>query len=266
VAEACGNGCDDNCDGRVDEGCCTAGDTCECPFTIGADGGVYSGTTSGMGNDYGGGCGGDGAPDVVYRMTLTSTRYVIIDTSGSGFDTVVHVHQGSCGGYENGCDDDGGVSTGSRLEGTLGAGTYYVVVDGYDTYSGSYSLQVTFGAGDTCADPRLVPGPGTYYGDTCYLGEDEEGSCGWFYGQDDVLSLYLPSATTLTLSLAGSSYDTVLYVRSGSCGGSEVECDDDDGPGTTSYISVALAAGWYYVFVDGYDDLSCGEYHLSVSY
>ncbi len=58
----------------------------------------------------------------------------------------------------------------------------------------------------------------------------------------------------LTASLCGSdpNFDTALYIRLGSCRGTEVGCDDDTCM-TQSVVNLSnVAAGNYYIFVDGY--------------
>jgi hypothetical protein len=67
------------------------------------------------------------------------------------------------------------------------------------------------------------------------------------------------------LATLGSSFDTVLYVRSDSCTGDEVECDDDGGDDLDSYIGRDLTAGTYYVFLDGYDEYDAGAFRLEVT-
>lgn len=108
-------------------------------------GGTFTGSTSGRANDYGASCGGAAASaDVVYVFTLSTTRTISADTIGSGYDTVLHIKSGSATGAEVACDDDSAGSLKSRVSVTLGAGTYYLFVDGYSSYaSGSYTLHVT---------------------------------------------------------------------------------------------------------------------------
>jgi len=72
--------------------------------------------------------------------------------------------------------------------------------------------------------------------------------------------------TWVTLETAGTSWDTVLHVRESPCAsGTEVGCDDDGGTGATSRLRVRLAAGTYYVFVDGFSTFAAGAFTLTVS-
>ncbi|MBI5487616.1 MAG: hypothetical protein HY905_09810 [Deltaproteobacteria bacterium] len=121
-------------------------DSCTGVPDIPSTGGCYTSTTSGRANDFTASCGGGAvAPDVVYRLVLTARSRVVADTIGSTFDTVLHIRGISCAtGTEVACNDDvvSGVAGASLIDTTLDAGTYYVVVDGYNTAAGAYTLSV----------------------------------------------------------------------------------------------------------------------------
>ena len=65
-----------------------------------------------------------------------------------------------------------------------------------------------------------------------------------------------PAAGIYTMTTVGSMYDTVLYVRDGSCDGEELACNDDTpGLGLQSRIVVPLTSGQEVViFVDSYGE------------
>ncbi|MBI5486514.1 MAG: hypothetical protein HY905_04205 [Deltaproteobacteria bacterium] len=271
-AEVCGNTCDDDCDGLTNEGCSCTGDTCACTLTVAGAGGTYTGTTSGMANNTSGSCASSACPDVVYSFTPTTTGTWAIDTNGSGFDTVLYVHSAGCPGTQIACDDDSGSGNQSRVLVSLTAGTtYYVFVDGYNGLfgcaSGSYTLHVylSVSGGDTCAAAPAISGAGTWAGDTCALAADYDGTCAGTGGRDAVFAWTAPSAGTWNFDLQYSAYDTVIYVRSASCTGTQVGCDDDYwAVAGASYFSASLSAGLYYVFVDGYGSTDCGAYQLDI--
>jgi len=154
----------------------------------------------------------------------------------------------------------------------MGAGTYYIVVDGFDAAaSGSYNLNVAIGSGDSCTQPRQMGGPGIYSGSTCgYNHNFSAVGCGGAAGVDIVYQLALAEAHTVVFDMCRGStaFDTVLYVRSTSCTtGTQLGCNDDSTtcPASLSYLSLPLAAGTYFVYVDGYSG-GCGLYELGVSY
>ena len=122
----------------------SANENCTTAYVVPATGGLFSGTTTGMVNDYTTStCGASAsAGDAVFRIDLTTTKRVIASTSGSAFDTVLHVHEGMCtSGGESYCDDDGVDALASLIDETLGAGTWYFVVDGWGGYTGDYYFE-----------------------------------------------------------------------------------------------------------------------------
>jgi len=127
---------------------------CSSPIAIPAGGGTFSGATGGS-SGLAGSCGSTGgAPEQVYQWTPSASGTATIQTCGAGtnFDTVLYVRNSPCAtGSElpGGCNDDActnstGLFRASRLTPTVTAGqTYFIVVDGYSTSSGSFTLSVT---------------------------------------------------------------------------------------------------------------------------
>jgi len=111
-----------------------------------------------------------------------------------------------------------------------------------------------------------VTGP-TMTGDTSSYHDDFSPSCGSSGGPDAVYLLDVPMLDSLTLSTAGSSFDTVLALYDQTCGGTALGCNDEDSTGTgTSELTVGhLAAGLYAAVVDGYYSGEAGSYQLTVS-
>jgi hypothetical protein len=119
---------------------------------IPAQGGTFSGTTSGA-SQLAGSCGNSGtSPEVVFQWTPSLSGTATIATCGAGtnFDSVLYLRSGTCAsGSEVGCNDDActnstGLFRASRLTPTVTAGqTYFIVVDGYGGAQGTFSLTVT---------------------------------------------------------------------------------------------------------------------------
>jgi hypothetical protein len=268
-SEICGNSCDDDCDGSVNEGCTASGDNCASTLTVAGTGGSYSGTTVGMTADYDPSCGYyTGVPDVVYAFTPSTSGTWQIDTNGSGFDTMLHVYGPPCLGSLLGCDDDAGDGAASLVSLSLSAGTtYYIVVDGYST-TGTYTLNVTrpttLAPGDNCATSSgFITGSGTWTGNTCsYLHDYTPGCRSTSTAADVVYGLTVGYYREVIIDLYYSSYDTVLHVHQGSCTGTEVGCNDDY-TGLSSYLDLYLDAGTYYIVIDGYSS-ACGAYQMDV--
>src|SRR5205814_1493124 len=128
--------------------------SCTSPTVISAQGGTFTGTTSGT-SLLAGSCGNSGgSPEQVFQWTPTVSGTATIQTCGAGtnFDTVLYMRSGVCsGGPEvvSGCNDDtcpnsSGLFRASRIMPTVTAGqTYFIVVDGYGGAQGTFSLTVT---------------------------------------------------------------------------------------------------------------------------
>ncbi len=134
------------------------GDRCDAPIALTAAASqVVTGSTVDAFDDFGGSCGGTGANDVVYSLTLTEPAELTAELSG--FDTLLHVRS-TCNdaGTELACndDDDAVPGNGSRVVQSLTAGTYFLVVDGFANRSGDYSLRVEL----TCSEDSDDDGTG----------------------------------------------------------------------------------------------------------
>lgn len=130
-------------------------DLCGTAWVVPETGGLFTGSTVGFLDDFhtsSATCAFTTAtaPDVAFRLDLTTARRVVATTEGSSFDTVLYVHRDFCnrGGLELYCNDDGpGIGTRSIIERVLDPGTYYFVIDGYNMfYSGDYVFEVLVSA------------------------------------------------------------------------------------------------------------------------
>ena len=225
-----------------------------------------AGSTLGRANESVGSCGGDSAPDHAFAFTASEDGLYTFDTNGSDFDTVLYVLDGAeCGAPEIACDDDGGDSLQSELTVPLDAGqTVVVVVDGYNTNSGAFSLRSTVQTAQGCGAEALAGGLPLTVDATTAGASEYGGSCGGGGAPEHVFSWSAPQAGTYTIHTTDSDFDTVLYVRDGSCVGAELDCDDDGGPGTQSSMTLALQAGQEIViFADGYNS-SAGNVVLTI--
>src|SRR5512139_3651931 len=110
--------------------------------------GVFSatiaGSTSGE-SGTAGSCGGSGAPEATFFYTAPRAGTYVIDTSNSGFDTVLYVRDEFGGELPGGCNDDitPGDVVQSRVTVSLTAGQFVsVVVDGFGSASGGFVLRI----------------------------------------------------------------------------------------------------------------------------
>lgn len=120
-------------------------------------GAAYADTTVGYYNDYQDApCGGGGrSPDRVYKFTLNQQQRVQINTFGTSWDTLIWLKNAAGANVngvngEPGCNDDSqdenlSYTVQSALDVVLDPGTYYVIVDSYNSnYTGSFDLRVSF--------------------------------------------------------------------------------------------------------------------------
>jgi hypothetical protein len=106
----------------------------------------------------------------------------------------------------------------------------------------------------TCLTAELIAGSGTYTGTTAGSTGKHAGSCGGGAGEA-VYYFVLSTPMQVLMDTIGTSFDSVLYVRAGDCGGgAEIGCDDDSGGAAWSskLEFPLLLPGTYFVFVDGY--------------
>lgn len=168
----CGDGVDNDGDGKTDFGsngdttCTSASNVSEA--CVAADG-VTSltmastmGTTVGAVNDGKVACATSGthtAPDKTYRLDLPAMASLTIETVNS-FDSAIALYDATCGGTAIKCVEEE-ISSPEVLTVTdLAAGTYYFVVDGWSSTSGTYTLNVsgTIASNGRCDGPLATAG------------------------------------------------------------------------------------------------------------
>ncbi len=266
ATETCGNGCDDNCAGGIDEGCGSSNDTCAfaTPITLSAGRTTTSGSTAGASND--GGC--LGGPDVWFRFSLTQREIVSINTFGSTYDTALALRAGFCGAGTAFCTDDVcGVQT--EITQTLDAGTYYVIVGGYAASSaGAFTLNIEHLPVGNDGSATLLPlGSTTQSGTTAGTGV-VDGSCRSGTAPEHLYywtqCSYALGGAFSASTCAGTTYDSVIYLRSGQTG-ADLACNDD-ACALQSSITATVPGGFglFGFYVDGYY-LYSGAYSAAVT-
>jgi large repetitive protein len=185
----CADNMDNDGDGQTDYpndfGCSSASSNVEAFCTAETDRGAAAmfritqktstGTTAGRANDHAGTCVGassTNAPDVALGLQLpVPVATLVIDTEMSLFDTILIVKKADCS-MQLACDDEGGVGTNTSKVTLTGVdpGAYAVIVDGWSTQNGMFSVQVqgTVSPGTSCssalfsgANPVLLCPSGT---------------------------------------------------------------------------------------------------------
>jgi hypothetical protein len=264
------------CNGQCEWTTCDLGpapdnDTCEGTVPTLSASGTYEFETCGATDDYGASCGaGAGSPDVVYRLQLDQRSEVELEVTDAMHDTVLHLYSGdSCpGDDERACNDDGaGLDAHARIVTVLDPGTWWLVVDGYDTDNlGAGTLSASIAPPhDDCggAEPLDLDSGRTVVQGSTTQATDSLPSCG---NSGDVwYEFELDRREMVFVHTYGSGFDTRLGMRDGSCGASTTPCADDSCSTAQSELVRNLDAGTYYLVVDGHNG-SDGEFTLTLEH
>ncbi len=193
-----------------------------------------------------------------FRVSLSGPGTLTVYTTGAT-DTYGHLWGNGQWLDEN---DDGGADFNFRIARSVFAGTYYILVRGYnDRSTGRYTLAVRF------TPKGGVSSPGDDHGDTgdqatsVALGSSTRGHLER-QGDRDYFRVSLSGPGTLTVYTTGAT-DTYGHLWGN---GQWLEENDDGGADFNFRIEWAASAGTYYILVRGYDDRSTGRYTLAVRF
>jgi len=132
-----------------------AADECSDAYPIPPEGGRFEGNTDNqyaqyeVSCDYGGGSPG-GAPEQLLALDLRERRRVVVDASGSNYQTIVVIRRAdACPGEEiaDTCSltytaSNADAPTFSFIDAELDAGSYFIQIDGYNGDRGRWVLEV----------------------------------------------------------------------------------------------------------------------------
>lgn len=211
--------------------------------------------------------GNAGGKSVWWSWIAPATGQVSLGTEGSTFDTLLAVYTGAAVNALSvfAADDDSGVGSSSRLSFAATAGvTYRIAVDGKDGAFGAISLAlelVTFApppindgfsarlvlSGSTPSATGTNAGASRQAGEPTHAGNSGGRSVWW--------SWTAPASGFVTVSTAGSAFDTLLAVYSGTTLEALVPvAANDQSPqgGNTSQLGFSVTVGGVYqIAVDG---------------
>lgn len=202
-----------------------------------------------------------GGRTVWYRWTAPFTRQVVINTEGSGFDTLLAAHRFSGGNLTLMAENDDVVYTviqHSEIRFNAVAGTEYrIVVDGFDGAAGSIVLNIDPPANDDFVSCQSLAGmtgaiTGHNIGATRETGEPSHAST---FGTHSVWYCWTaPRTGTVGWNTIGSTFDTSLAVYRGSALNAltVVTNDNDSGANGTSVLRFNATSNTVYrIAVDG---------------
>ena len=202
-----------------------------------------------------------------YCYTASCTGEAIVSLAGSSFDTMLAVYDGcDClSAWENliECNDDFGNSRQSEIVFDAIAGKQYLIeVGGYGLEAGPGVLNVSCegvqpppSSKDNCQNAKPVGDVKNQAFTTVNATFDGQGLC---MVSPNIWYCYTATCSgNVTVSLAGSSYDTMLAVYDGcECYPATddlIECNDDTGNTYQSAVTFAAMAGSQYLIeVGGY--------------
>lgn len=234
------------------------------PLTVGTDFTSGAITSSNVGATTDGttpSCQSDAAENVWFTVVVPQSGNLKIETrevSGSLFDdSVVTVYSGACGSLtEIGCNDDDGQGTFSlvSLSGQTPGATLYVSVWKYDVDTDNGEFQISAyefipPSNDNCsgAAPLTVGADfdsGAITSTNMEASMDGDSPSCQSNSTDNVwFKVVVPASGNLkieTREVSGSLFDdSIVSVYSGACGSlTEIDCNDDDGQGNFSLISL----------------------------
>ena len=253
-----------------------ANDDCENAQPTG-DGQHIPFNTRGATFDGPGGC--NYGPNVWFCYTASCTGDVTVTIEGAYYDTVLAVYSGCDSDItvsdRVGCNDDYGDSWLSQVTFAAIAGNKYLIeIGGYQDYTGDGYLIISCEgqAGpppskDNCENAQAIGDVTNLAFDTTGATFDGPGLC---MTSPNIWYVYTASCTgEATVSLLGSSYDTMLAVYAGDdCDlttSDMIACNDDFPPGQQSQTTFSTTAGNLYLIEIGGYGSKTGEGVLNIS-
>ncbi len=202
------------------------------------------------------------ANDVVYELSTTQPWDVTASafTSTAGFEPVVYLRP-TCMAPDLACARETSTSPASFTLGSVPAGNYRLVVDGYQG-NGDYTLVVTLRApratpsGESCASaiPLIFDGGVARHDLDTFLvsNDDYNPGCVSPTGRDAVFMLNVPNAGTVRASVrALGSRSPVMYLRrTCNVNGGELACARGPSDGGFATLQQAVTAGTYFLVLD----------------
>jgi hypothetical protein len=223
--------------------------------------------------------GGAGGASIWYTWTAGADGWIRFSTAGSSFDTVLAVYTGTpiSALQEVASNDDAGASGQSAVDFPTTSGTtYYIAVDGFNgpvlglaTGAVVLNWQREGPPDDNLGSAFRIAGTkGSVAGSndwaTFEAGEPVNTAAPNLGGASVWYSWTAPASGHLTLTTAGSNYDTTLGVYTGSSvGGLTTLASNDDvaaGVERTSSVAVDVTGGTTYrISVDGFHGAVIGQ-------
>lgn len=265
--ETCDNGCDDDGDDAVDEGCVSApaNDLCTGAVTLsglrGTQSAIMEDATSSVE-----GCGS--GRDIWFRINVPRRALLYVDNFGTTFDSRISLWN-SCGGTVVQCEDDDCGERQEKLMRVVNPGNYFIAVHTFGsstTVTGPVQIRwqiLDVGNGEYSAITRDGTYSGTLSGSGTISPECTSRGLGPEAGRYFFLCPGDTESVTAATCDSSTGLDTVLSIRGGN--NASLACNDDS-CGLRSSVTESLSGpGAFVLEVDGYNSDDTGAYVMTVS-
>ena len=205
------------------------------------------------------------SPDVWYSYTgagFSEDVTLSLCDGGTNYDSYIRLFD-ACDGTEIGTNDDWCGVQSELTFSSNGSSTYLIMIEGFGSQSGEFSLVVTCTTtgpqNDQCVDAIALDCGDTITGNTLQ-GTDSGGNLAadlWysFTGQG--------IAQDVTASLCESDYDTLIRVFD-ACDGTEIATNDDSCGIQSELTFTSNGTSTYFIMVEGYAS-GAGEFTLELT-
>lgn len=199
------------------------------------------------------------APGVWYTFVGTGQLTTLNTCTGTSYDSKIGVFSGTCASLVcvAGNDDFCGVQSQVSFMATLGT-TYYVLVTGFGTSSGAFTLTMSCAAAvanDDCTGALPLGCGATVTGTTVGATVDAVPTCVTSLNTaPGVWYSFVGNGAANTLTLCtGTSYDSKIGVFTGTCAALVCVTGNDDFCGLQSQVTFPTTLGTtYYVLITGF--------------
>ncbi len=199
------------------------------------------------------------APGVWYTFVGTGQSTTLSMCTGTAYDSKIGVFTGTCAALVcvTGNDDFCGLQSQVTFATTLGT-TYYVLVTGFGTNTGAFTLTMTCASAipnDNCTGALPLGCGSTVTGTTVGATIDAVPTCVTTLNTaPGVWYTFVGNGATNTLTMCvGTAYDSKIGVFTGTCAALVCVTGNDDFCGLQSQVTFATTLGTtYYVLITGF--------------
>jgi|GEM_PF-851549 len=215
-------------------------------------------------------------PEIFYQITLSQAGSLSINLSGLSADLDLILLSSCSSGSMIAYSGTGGSSSEAINLTSLPAGTYRIVIDGWNYAISNYVLSVNCTPPPPtptglCSNPIIASCGNTYYGSNNagannYNSYSQNGTTVFteMYGPEIFYQITLSQAGSLSINLSGLSADLDLILLSSCSSGSMIAYSGTGGSSSEAINLTSLPAGTYRIVIDGWN-YAISNYVLSVN-